>query len=93
MLKGYYEIYEVTSYGEKKIASFQSVDNIRIYIEANCPNLNEIVRLKLGGKCAPWNRDTNFYDYVPITEENANLYEIHTKGYDILRVEYIKFDD
>lgn len=93
-MKGYYTISKVTYTGETRIASFQSVDNVRAYIEANCPNLDEIRALTIHGKPAPTGPLPHLYHhYIPVAADNADGYLIKTKEHDPLRVRYIKFDD
>lgn len=97
MKDGFYEIYEIShGLNPKRIAVFKDIDNVRIYLEANCPNLNEIQVLEIHGHDVPrrYNNHKWYYEYVPITQENAHEYEIGTEGHIYhLKVKYIEFDD
>lgn len=90
MRKGYYAIYEENNYTPNKLlASFQDIDNVRIYIEANS-DLDKIVCLQIRGEFGLYQ---NVSGYTPITAENADGYIIKTKGCGGFRVSYILFDD
>lgn len=97
-MKGFYTIYEVTHSlyePNESIAHFQKISNVREYIEANCPNLDEVRLHKVNGENTPYHMVGNrfIHDYVPITSKNTHNYTIQTYGSPILKVQYTKFDD
>lgn len=95
MLKGFYAVYIKDSYGEKWVANFQDINNVRDYIEANS-NLDFIKLHEVNGKSTPtfYDEELGFlHEYAPITEENADGYYINTQGFDNLLIKYIPFDD
>lgn len=94
MILGYYNIYEFSSGEEKWIATFRDVENVRIYIEANRPNLNEINYLEIDGKYPGEyvGEGLKYIKYIPYTPE-MKVYYIRTKGDFGLVVKYVAFDD
>lgn len=95
-MNGFYEVYLATGYGQERVATFKDVANVRGYIEANRPNLDEVTHLTIHGKSTPivGPFPSLYNEYVPINAENAHNYTIATKKhYGMLQVVYTKFDD
>lgn len=95
MILGYYNIYQFSSGEEKWIATFRDVENVRLYIEANRPNLDEINYLEIDGEYPNEYVETEgrkYIKYIPYSPEMKKYY-IRTKGSHGLVVKYVTFDD